>query len=218
MHHLLGLLVADVSDTHGRCDLHQIWCQPLVEATCALLGVGNLGAVPCSVVGLWVQDGALCLQSRANQVEWVQQAGSQSSREGANDAGSQCTWQAVWVVLWQAKLLGIVLDDQGLAALEGAQIDSRVWEHAAQSHCKTTVAGVSEALSPHLVESLCDQLIAAQTVGLDIALHAELQGVNWVDNEPVDVSQCRNRERRQTYCANMPPRPPATNLDPGLIA
>lgn len=77
------------------------------------------------------------------------------------------------MVLWKALLLRLVTDESRLAEFEGSEIDSGVGKHAHKAHGEATVGGADEAFSCHLFQGVFDELVAAESVGFDAALHTE---------------------------------------------
>lgn len=90
------------------------------------------------------------------------------------------------MINWESCILGIVRDESFLAKLEGTEVDGGVRKHADESHGETAVGGADESFFSHLLEGGDDELVAAEAVLFDVTLHAELEGVEWIDAESAD--------------------------------
>ncbi len=116
-----------------------------------------------------MNSGALTLQSRSKQIEWIYGTRAKSPTERANTGrGEIAECNLVLIAVFESRFSP---GDDLLEVLKRSEVDGTIREHANETHWKTAVKGANAAGSPHLTSSGEDQGITAKATFGSLILH-----------------------------------------------
>ena len=116
-----------------------------------------------------MNSGALTLQSRSEQIEWIHGTRAKCPTERANTGrGEIAECNLVLIAVFESRFSP---GDDLLEVLVGGEVNGTIREHANETHWKTAVEGANATGSPHLTSSGEDQGIAAKPTFGSLILH-----------------------------------------------
>ena len=117
-----------------------------------------------------MEDGALRLESRSEDIQRVDNGCAQTSTQGTDSAGGKVVQGNVVLV---AVVEASFARNQGaLEVFEGRQVDGRVWEHARDPERQAAEETEETVLIQHLSKGGGDQLVALWATYNSFTLHA----------------------------------------------
>ena len=117
---------------------------------------------------------ALALQSRAQQIDWVDHAGAQCAAEGTDTRCHDIPRGGVVFVDVAAR--SVAGGDEAFEVFECGEVDSRVREHTDEAHGKPTIEGADTVRGEHLAGCGEDKGIAVEAAFHGFVLNAAGRG------------------------------------------
>jgi len=166
---------------HRRHHLQQIRRQPLKQPFHALILDRLFRDVHNTRIRPRMPRRALALQPRPEQIERVHRTRADSSTKTSHQREREVARQCILFML-EALELHIPRNHFPLQRLEHKEVDGGVGEHADQSHRQSSVKRSQPIPAPHLLRRVHDQLVPVLAACDSLALHAELERVERVDD------------------------------------
>jgi len=168
-------------DRNRRHDLQQVRRQTLEQSAPALVLQRLSRDIHDPSVSPWVARSALTLQSRPQQVQRIDDTRAKRTTETTHKREREISRKRILIVL-RTCLLRIPRNHLLLQRLEHEEVDCSVREHAHQTHGQSAVKGSDSVARPHLLCCVPDEFVAALAADDGLALHAELECVERVDD------------------------------------
>ena len=166
---------------HRRNHLEQIRQQTLEQASRPLAFERLLRYIVHTGVSARMIPRPLTLQPSTQQIDGIDGTSADRPTKATHERQREVARHGVFFVLVQLRR-HVALHDVLFERLEREEVDGGVGEHAEEAEGQAAVEGLDAVVGPHV--SCCgpDKFIPVEAAFECIALHAELECVDWVDD------------------------------------